>query len=167
MKEIHKFKCELCGKEFDTIEKANAHEKYCSIKNVPIKAIVLNIFNKIMIMEYPNAKYWKDKDILRCKVNLMPTSRNDECNYFYPTLRFNFDTIKKAEDGDLIIYTMNFDKDYEKQCISNLIFLRIKELEDKKVDIEKEILEVKEKYNNIDDIKIDKMENMLVEELDI
>lgn len=167
MKEIHKFECELCGKEFDTIEQANAHEEYCSIKNIPVKAIVLNIFNKIMIIEYPKAKYWKDKHLVRCKVNLMPTSKYDECNYFYPALQFRFETIKKINNGDLVIYTTNFDKEYEKKCISNLINLRIKELKNKRVDIEKEMAECKEKYDNMDNIEINSMKDMLVEELDI
>lgn len=167
MLEIHKFKCELCGSEFDTIEQANEHEKDCSLKNVPIKAIVLyDNDDKIMIMNYPDAKYWKDKNITRCKVNLMPTKRCEECNYFYPALQFKFDTIKCIE-GNLIIYTMNFDKEYEKSCIKNLFRYRKKHFENYLIYIKNRITKLENISKNINDVNIDVKENMFVENLDM
>jgi len=168
MKKTISWECEFCHKLFHSAEDAYKHEQHCSIIDVPVKAIVLySDSNEIVIMNYPNAKYLKNELNSRCKVNLMPNKTCDECNHYYLALQFKFDTIKKTENNDLIIYTMNLDKDYEKSCIKNLFRYRKKYFENYLIDIKNGIMKLENMIKNFNDVKIDVKENMFVETLDM
>ena len=172
VKQITTYECENCHKIFYSKEEATIHEQNCTIKNIPMKAIVLNSDNTVTIINYPDALYWRNEDyteiginLFKDKVNLMPKSHDSDYNHFFPSVKFRFGQIKEGNNKNLIIYTMNFNQKCEKKCISTLINYKIKQLEDSKVNIEKQISQTKEISKNSDNINIDIKKNFLAEYL--
>lgn len=166
MKQIIIFKCEECGKKFETKEEADKHEQFCSRKTVPIKVIYLTYDNQFGIITYPKSIYLK-QEYGKDKVNLMPTSRYDYCDYFYNADQFKFDQIKCAGQY-IFIYTTNFSKEYEEECFKKLVNFKINQVE-KDIELLKQELiilqgNVKTKY--MDEKNIKHEENMFIEELD-
>lgn len=117
MKQI--FSCEKCGNTFDFKDECIEHEGYCQ-KNIPTKGIFMeNYFDfsddfkfDIHIMEYPNAVlFGKDK------INL---NAND---HHFISADINLLHLDKVwtYGNTLGIFTTNFDKVYEKECIRKLV----------------------------------------------
>ena len=166
MEQIIKFRCEECGKMFDTKEDADKHEKTCSRKNTPIKVIYLNECNELGVITYPDAIYLKQENG-KDKVNLMPKDRHEWCDYFYAASQFKFDQIKKGEYGELFIYTTNFSKEYEEDCFKRLIDFKMDDIE-KEINMLKQniILFKEKKLECCNDQNIKYQKNLFIEELD-
>lgn len=161
MQEIHKYKCESCHQEFDTIAEAQEHEKECAVIDKPVKAICLDDDGGVGIMLYPKARYWRIPNRTN-RVNLMPQKYNEECNYFYPENIFLFDQIKRSEER-LIIYTMNLTDDYEKECIKRLMDERIKDSNKIIEYLQRSIEKMEDTKKHLNTFKVTPCENMLVE----
>ena len=115
------FACDFCDKKFDNESDCSEHEKTCIEKSTPVKAIHLDNFGNSCeygVMIYNRALQKGGR------ISLMPHKYADECCQFVEISKFKFDKIKELEDGSIIIYTRNFDKEYEKLCLLNLIIHR-------------------------------------------
>lgn len=166
MEQIIYYRCEECGKKFESKEEANKHEQFCSRKNIPIKVICFTDCNEFEIITYPDAIYLKQENG-KDKVNLMPKDRHEWCDYFYDASQFKFDQIKQ-NNGDVFIYTTNFSKEYENECFKKIIDFKINDIEEN-INLLKQTVIIlkntKDGYNNKKEY-IRQQKNVFVEELD-
>lgn len=163
MKEKHKYICEVCNAEFNDYEQAKEHEERCSIRTIPIRAIVLSS-DSFTVMNYPNAQYWINSNG-KDRINLMPNVSDSCCNFFYQIEHFNFDKVKRKDDS-FIIYTTNMSEEYLKECMKKLIDYRIDKLYEEKKSIEDKIKQLEEKKEDFYKSEVSYKENLLVEYMD-
>lgn len=152
-----KFVCEKCNKCFETENECIEHEKICCLKeSLPIKGIFIGTDNdenfEIYIMEYPTATLFEKN-----KIKLV-----GESYHFIPfeISKLNLEEIYEYNYASLGIFTTNFSKEHEEECIDKLI-KRNKEIF--KDYLEASIKNAKEKLEKlknteykIDEIKIER-----------
>lgn len=139
--------CEKCGECFNDKDKCIEHENNCKIK-FPVKIITINkaINEKaeIKIFTYPNAEKYGNM------MKFIPSSLY--CDNVYVNRLF-LDKIKSLEDY-YAIHTINFDKEYEKECIEKLLNYKKEVLneafEEWKNTIKKHLTEIENKDFNIE-----------------
>jgi hypothetical protein len=106
------FCCDICAKQFQSETDCLNHECFCGSKNIPIKVIILTAEYKIEILEYPAAK------IKNNEITFIETS----CRSRWVKLtQLNLDQIRKTDWGELIIYTTDFSRVFEEECITRLL----------------------------------------------
>ena len=120
--------CDKCSKVFYNREECVKHEGECNI-NMPIKGMFISLLYmdngerlKIEVNEYPKAvrvngdevRLVDSEHVDSIPISNLELDRIHRCGYEY--------------DGDYVktvgIYTMNFDKEYERKCINKLIEYR-------------------------------------------
>ena len=148
------FKCEKCLKTFDNQNECETHEKNCVChKKFPIKAFYIERrllkessnftgYPTISIYGYPNAELKDEFSVI-----LLPNSNSI----------LHLDTIQLDEIHDnsflgntYCIYTTNFSKEYEKECIEKLLNYRKAEFESHLKLVEKNIKNIDDKNYYLD-----------------
>lgn len=141
MKHFNYFECDKCGKRFENKKSCLEHENNC-FQKMPLKAILCKNFItlpkeglEIIIHEYYDSYILGDQVCFYEKdyeYNIMP-SLNSLC----------LDKVKTDDNNDFfVIYTTDFSKKHEKECIEKILNERKKYYQKSLEEYEKECMKI-------------------------
>ena len=134
MKPLIKYECEFCHQMFNTKEAAINHEnEHKKLKDILIKEIYYDDTCCLFKIYLYNAKYQELEEAgEKYKWIKLTKHRN-----FHGESYYRFDEIQYEmnqyddETNDLKMFTLNMDKNYEKECIDKIIAFKEKDLSKK------------------------------------